>query len=443
MRRKYTIIFLIVSLIWSNQVTKAKDLSTVLDLEQSIAIALERSAFLHSAKEEVRGAEFKKKVALSEFFPKLKTGYNYTHLNEPPHSTAPRFGPVPQRVITFGPSDTYVWTVTMEQPLFTGWSLITNYQLAKLGVNIAKIKEQSSKLDLILQVKEAYYSILKAEKILNVAIQAEKQVEEHVKVARAFYEVGITPKNDLLEAEVELAKVKQDLIRAENGLNIAKSKFNVILRRDINEPVVLVDILDYIPFTLSLDDCIQKAYKQRPEMKEVELKIEQARKQVKLSKSQFYPNFSLIFNYERQGDRYDVRGSDFKDAESWKVIAAMEWTFWEWGKTYYSVNESKVRLIQAEDALIQTRDAVTLEVKETYLNLKEAEKNIFVAQRAIDQAEENFRMNKERYKEQEATTTEVMDAQTLLTQAQTNYYNALSDYNIARARLERAMGLEG
>jgi outer membrane protein TolC len=177
-------------------------------------------------------------------------------------------------------------------------------------------------------------------------------------------------------------------------------------------------------------------------MKEVELKIEQARKQVKLAKSQFYPNFSLIFNYERQGDKYDVRGSDFQDAETWKVIAAMEWTFWEWGKTYYSVNESKVRLIQAEDALIQTRDAVTLEVKEAYLNLKEAEKNIFVAQTAIKQAEENFRMNKERYKEQEATTTEVMDAQTLLTQAQTNYYNALSDYNIARARLERAMGLE-
>jgi Outer membrane efflux protein. len=51
-------------------------------------------------------------------------------------------------------------------------------------------------------------------------------------------------------------------------------------------------------------------------------------------------------------------------------------------------------------------------------------------------------LNEARYKEQVATTTDVMDAQTLLTQAQINYYNALSDYNIARAQLERAMGLE-
>jgi Outer membrane efflux protein. len=65
-----------------------------------------------------------------------------------------------------------------------------------------------------------------------------------------------------------------------------------------------------------------------------------------------------------------------------------------------------------------------------------------VTETAIDSAEENFRLNEARYKEQVATTTDVMDAQTLLTQAQINYYNALSDYNIARAQLERAMGLE-
>jgi len=65
-----------------------------------------------------------------------------------------------------------------------------------------------------------------------------------------------------------------------------------------------------------------------------------------------------------------------------------------------------------------------------------------VAKTAIDQAEENFKLNKEKYNEQMATTTDVLDAQTLLTQAQSNYYNALSDYHIAKAKLGRAMGRE-
>ena len=65
-----------------------------------------------------------------------------------------------------------------------------------------------------------------------------------------------------------------------------------------------------------------------------------------------------------------------------------------------------------------------------------------MAQTAIEQAEENFRLNRELYDEQMATTTDVLDAQTLLTQAQNNYYNALNDYHIAKAKLERAIGKE-
>lgn len=442
MRKNIIISFLIIWLTWGSTHTQAEDAEEVLNLDQSIAIALERSAFFHSAQEEVRRANFKQKEARSDFLPKLKTGYDFTRLNEPPHSNSPASGSVPAHQILFGPIHTYAWNVTMEQPLFTGWSLTTNYKLAKLGFDIAKIQELQAKLDLIEQVKEAYYSTLKAEKILGVTIQTEKQVAEHAKVAQSFFDVGIIPKNDLLQAEVELAQAKQNLIRADNGVSIAKSKFNTVLRREINEPVNLLDILTYTTFTEGQDDCMQKAYANRPEMKEAALRVEEARKQITLARSPFYPYLSLRFYYEKQGDTYDVHGSNFKDEESWNVLASMDWTLWEWGKTYYSVNESEVRLIQAEDARVQVRDAVTLEVKEAFLNLQEAEKNISVAMTAITQAEENFRLNEERYKEQVATTTDVIDAQTLLTQAQINYFNALSDHNIARARLGRAMGVE-
>jgi len=175
-------------------------------------------------------------------------------------------------------------------------------------------------------------------------------------------------------------------------------------------------------------------------MQEVKVKVEQAQKEVTLARSDYYPDLNFRFNYERVGDKTNVKGNPFRDAERWEVAIGAEWTFWEWGKTHFSVNESKVRLLQAVDTEIQVRDSVTLEVKEAFLNLKESEKNIFVAETAIEQAQENFRMNKERYQEQVATTTDVLDAQTLLTQAEKNYYHALSDYNIDRARLERAIG---
>jgi outer membrane protein TolC len=85
-------------------------------------------------------------------------------------------------------------------------------------------------------------------------------------------------------------------------------------------------------------------------------------------------------------------------------------------------------------------ETITLEVKQDYLNMQQAEKNIGVAQKSVDQAEENLRMNEERYKYQVATTTDVLDAVVLLAQTKVNYYRALSDFNIARAQLDRAMG---
>ncbi len=80
-------------------------------------------------------------------------------------------------------------------------------------------------------------------------------------------------------------------------------------------------------------------------------------------------------------------------------------------------------------------------MKNAFLLLHEAEKQIQVATKAIEQAEENFRINTERYREQVGTATDVIDAQTLLTKARSDRHNALGDFSISRARLERAMGV--
>ena len=433
-------VLLFLMLCFGNSAVAEEGENDALTLKESIAIAFERSAFLHSAQQEVRGAEYRKKAAIAEFLPKAKTGYSYTRLNEPGEF---KQGELDGREITVTtvPEDNYSWTFQVEQPLFVGGALLTNYKLTKLGIDIAKIQEAQTELDLILQVKEAYFSILKAEKLLDVARQTEKQIREHLDVAQAFYSVGMTPRNDVLEAQVELANATQDLITAENNLKIAQARFNTVLRRAIDEPVNLADVLSYTPYDQDIESCIGRAYEKRPEILEANKNIERHKEEVSLTKSDFLPDCYLTFDYERQGDDMSLDGTFTQDPENWQVIASLEWTFWEWGKTSFETDDMRVRVLQSEDALIQIRDDVVFEVKEAFLKLHEAEKNIFVAKTSIEQAEENYRMNEARYKEQIATSTDVLDAQVLLTKSQTNYYNALSDYNIAHARLNRAMGV--
>ena len=91
--------------------------------------------------------------------------------------------------------------------------------------------------------------------------------------------------------------------------------------------------------------------------------------------------------------------------------------------------------------LSMLKDQIRLEVKNAYLDLMDAGKQVEVARKAVEQAEENYRINLEHYREQLGTNTEVIDAQTLLTKVRTDYVNALVDYNMNYAKLERTLGI--
>jgi outer membrane protein len=245
----------------------------------------------------------------------------------------------------------------------------------------------------------------------------------------------------LLQSEVQLANGEHGLVRAENGLEIAKSRFNTLLRRAIAAPVEVEDILVYRPYEKTIESCLQTSFDNRPEIKSYALKVEQAREYVKAAKGDFFPTLSAIGHYERFGDTNSLQGSAYKSMETWYLMARADWTFWEWGRTKNQVDSRRARENQAASMLAHERDRVTFEVKAAYILVRESEKQVFVAQKSIAAAEENFRINTERYREQVATSTDVLDAQMLLTKAKSDYYTALGDYFINQARLERAMGI--
>ena len=434
MLRKIMMVYLFLVLVggsaWGREEPK------VFSLRDAVEVALERSPAIHSAREGMKGADYLRKAALTDFLPTLRTEYDFTYLDQAPYyisATGIR--------ATVGTRSNYSWATGLDQPLFRGGAIYWSYRLAKLGVDLSKVFLELAKQDLILQVKETYFNILKAQKIREVAVQSVEQLEAGEKVSKAFYDVGIIPKNSLLQTQVELAQAKQDLTSAGIQLDIAKATFNTLLRRDVRTEVEVEDILEYRPMEVPFEEALETARKNRAELREVELNVKSAEREVQLARSEYFPAVGLSFNYERVGDNPSVSGSKFVDEDGWTFMATARWPFWQWGKKRQLVREKKTRLIQAQDAVVQVEDSISLEVKGAYLRLREARDKIGVAEVAVEQAEENFRINAERFKEQVATTTEVLDAQTLLTQARSNYFNALSDYLIARARLDRAMGI--
>ena len=402
-------------------------------LKKTVETALAANIGIKISKEEAKATLAVKKAQRTNFYPTLSGTYQYNRFDE-----GTNFGG-----LAMGSEDQFKLSATITQQIFNGFSLINQYKIASLGHDISKINEKLQRQDVILQAKAAYFNLLKTQKLRDVAEQTVKQISAQKEVAKNFYKVGMSPLNDFLQADVELANAKQDLIVASNDLITAKSDFNTRLRRPINSPVQLEDILSYTAFGIKLDECQQTAEKNRLELKLADLEIRLADKEIDLAKKGFFPSVDLQGAYFKEGTEPNVNGgTGVFDPEGWTLSATASWDIWEWGKQSYGVKEKLARLEQAKQRKTELLDQIRLEVKRAYLKNLETEINIITIEKAIAQAKENLRINQERFKEQVATTTDVLDAQTLLAETMTRYYTALYDFKISKAALYRAMGQE-
>jgi outer membrane protein TolC len=430
-----SLVLLILLILWPRAGT-AQEAGQFYTLQDSVSEALENSWDIRQIEERIYQAEYLKKQARADFLPKLGMNYSFLRRNKP---VVGRGGGVTGLFVSS--KEFYEWRGTVSQPIFTGFSLLSAYELAKLGIDQAQIQLDQAKLELALRVKEAYFDILGADKAVEVAQKDVEARESNYKVASSFYKVGMIPINELLQAEVELADAKQALVRAEIAAKTARAVFNTVLARPVNAPFDIEDILTYKPSGGDYGAFVQQALAKRPEIKAVDNSLLQADQQIRLAQSKYFPEIAIKYDYIKEGDSFDVSGfPGEEDSHRWEATAVATWTFWQWGRTYYSTKEQesvKKELSQAKGAL---EDQIRLEVKEAVLALEREEKNIPTTQKAVEQGEENLRVSSERYKAQVTTITEVLDAQTRLSQARLNYYRALYDHNLARARLERAMG---
>ena len=412
------------------------------NLSQTIEAALKANLGLQRSKDEIDAATATRSARATEFFPTLNARYGYIKRDNPTTQALGTQGGQVADVLT-NPEDEYNFVTSFSQPIFTGFALYNQYKIADLGLDIAEFTEKLTRQDVILDAKNAYFLILKAQKLMDVADETVKQIAAQKEVAENMYQVGMSPLNDLLQSQVQLANAKQALITAKNNLDLTKSQFNTLLRRQVNSPVSVVDILDFTPWEYDIDYCLALAEELRLEIEVADLEIKIAEKDYKLSQRDFYPSVNLVGTWTKRGTDWDVDGGEgIGDDSFWDIRATASWDFWQWGRTRFGVKEKLSRLSQAKLRKEQVLDNIALEVKQAYLKVQESHKNITTIEKAIEQAKENLRITEERYKEQVSTTTDVLVAQTLLTETMTNYYNALYDFKIAKAILYRGLGQE-
>jgi len=432
-----------------------------LTLQESMDIALAENLSVKAADEKVEVAKQKVSEARAAFMPVLSASGSYTYFGELPTmefdldlsamGLSPEIlqmmsggqepaGESEPSEIPMGEEDTYKVGVSLQQPIFTWGKICNNYKQSKLSLEATKQELEAVKQQVILDVTTTFYGVLLTEKLAKVTEMAVAQVEAHVKTAQDLVDAGVATNFDLLRAKVQLANINSQHIKVKNGLKLTKNGLKNLIGMDLDAQISVEGELTYHPLELALEPLLESALANRPELKQLQLQEQIGGKFVSLAAAGNKPNLALIGNYDYQsnadklGDVFD--GDEWKN--TWNVTLALQIPIFDGLATRARVKQAKSGLRQVQIGKGQLSAGIGLEVRAVFFGFQEAKELLKVQGETVQQAEENLRIANLRYKNGMITNIEFMDAELAFTQAQTNRFNALHDYAIAIAKLEKA-----
>jgi len=298
--------------------------------------------------------------------------------------------------------------------------------------------------DVVLAVKQAYFSYLQAAALVKVREETVKGRELLVRQARAFYEVGTRPRIDVARAEANLYSAQADLIAAQNAVKVAWTVLkNAMGTPDLSERS-LAEELTMMAFSMTLEEAKAAAFAARPELHSFEAQRRAQDQKIAAARRGHLPDVLFTGSYGRTGSSPSDFGPDRSPAfplqPFWTAQLSLNIPIFDGFNTTYKVEEA-VKTYYTIKAQEETqKQQVALDVEQSYLNLLEARERIKATEAGEKAAKENLDLANGRYQVGVGSIIEVTDAQTLYTSAVTDRIRSLYDYKIFEAQLARAVG---
>ncbi len=394
-------------------------------LDKCIELALGNNPQINAAFHDILASDARIKQVWSNYFPQVSWQTGYTRIRQLQLSDA--LG----KNLTF---NYYILgQVTLQQMLYDFGVTQNQATIKRLDYEAYKTTLGATINDVIYQTKDAYYNLLYAFENKRVAEDTVKKFEMFYNQAKAFYEIGMNPKVDVTIAEVNLSNAKLQLIQADNAVNLAVARLNNVMGVPFIDKYNVQERLKYQPVDITFNQSIEIARDARPELKLAELKVESANQTLKLVKKSYFPTLSI------EG-QLQVGGKSWTSNHGYNLGGYLNFPTVNGMLIKNEIQEARYLYDKEIANAKNTQNQIYLEIQNAYLMLEEKKNQMPVAMLGVKQAKENYELSYGRYRVGEANPTELKDAQINYQQAQLSYYNALYQYNSAKASLEKAIG---
>jgi len=415
-----------------------------LDVAQALARAAEHSPSLAMRRAAVDAAAHRVSAQTARLLPRLSLNVRYARLSyvAPGQITLP-FSlpgqPPPDPVVLGDPiQNQFNSSVVLEQPLFTGLSLLNTREAARRGEAAADAQLVQEQQDLALRTEEAYFGLLRARQLLEVTEQSMKALAAHLARTERLALEGVATPLDVSRTRTRLAGTRVQQLQARAAEAVAQQALLTLLGLEADVVLELTQDLDHAPLPAQGD--LQAQASGRPDLKAARALAEVREAQARAAGGGLWPQVALRASaqLDSPNPRYFPLRNEFNP--SWDAAVILSWTAWDWLATWHTQRAAQLDALGARQAVAQLEDGARTEVERRRLEAATAQERKQASREAVEVAEQSLQRAQRLCDAGQAPCIGVLDAEAELTRLRAEWVQSRIDLRLASSQLRRAVG---
>jgi outer membrane protein TolC len=320
--------------------------------------------------------------------------------------------------------------------------LWSSLKISGLDVELAVEKARASRLDMVTQVKNAYYGTLFAKEAFNVYKEVYENAVKNLEEAQKKFEAEKVSEFEVIRAKTSVANAIPNVYNAESSVILALWQLKAVLGVDLDMNLdiagKLSDFSEQMFYDIHQHDEI--SLDRNTTMKQLAIQAEQLAQNIKIQKYANIPSLSLAFNFAMNTMANDVSFSEFRWTPYSVVALQLNIPIFAGGKRYQAIRQAKNQYQQVQLQTLNTERQLKIAIRQSLNTMEMNMKSHYAAQDAVAAAQKAYDIAEAAYKVGRSTLIELNDAQLALTQAQLAETQAIYNFVTAKAQLEQTLG---
>lgn len=422
-----------------------------LSVAECVDIALQHNSQITAAQSQLSAARHDLRQARSYFLPQLSlygtalysaaeggysSGSGLLPVVDAQGNPTGQFAGFPGIDLHYDLGLVYGGGIQLEQPIYMGGRIRASYQLARIGEQAAIQQQRLTTSEVVVNTSDAYAQLVRATELRRVALAYNTLLTELHRKVQAAVNAGLSTRNDLLKVEVRLNDSRLQLLRADNGITLARMNLCHYLGRPLIDSIAVDAAL---PYPDALPPRSDISIDNRAEYQLLQHSTDAAERRVDIARSDMLPQVGMVgqFGYL---NGLDLNGSKMMHSWNYFVGLQVSMPLFDFGRNRAKLQAARDRYHQALADQLDSSELLTLQANQAYNQLSEAFLEVEMARATVASAEENLRTSRLNYEAGLETLSDHLEAQLLWQQALTTQVETRITLYLSHLRYLQATG---